>query len=145
MECLGSVLVWTVSPSCFAVYRLSARKSRKPTPIVFSTCLGAVRCCSFVQRERVPSICNPISVTVIVHGHESRRAMDKMSKLNRSRLDTTVCLHTMVGILAVGLKRSFVEDSMSWNGAALLTNTECGSVARNMLLACTMCPDRVLG
>ena len=29
--------------------------------------------------------------TVIVHGQESRRAMDKMSKLKRSRLDMSVC------------------------------------------------------
>ena len=28
---------------------------------------------------------------LIVHGQESRRAMDNMSKLNRSRLDTSVC------------------------------------------------------
>ena len=62
---------------------------------------------------------------------ESPRALDKMSKLHGSRLDTSF-LHTTVGILAVGLRRDLVEDSMSWNSVTLRTNTDRGSVVRDV-------------
>ena len=38
----------------------------------------------------------------------------------------------MVGILAAGLRRGLVEDSMYWNRATLQTNTERGSVVRDV-------------
>ena len=36
------------------------------------------------------------------------------------------------------------EDSMSWNRATLQTNTDRGSIARNVLFACAMSPEKVL-
>ena len=74
-----------------------------PAPTVLSFCTSADRCCRFSVSE---SVCLPSSIpsaltsikarlsrlqTVIVHGQESRRAIDNMSKLNRSRLNTSVC------------------------------------------------------
>ena len=53
-------------------------------------------------------------------------------------------LHTTVGILAV-VKRNLVEDSMSWNRDTLQTNTERGSVARDVPFAYTMFLDTLLG
>ena len=38
----------------------------------------------------------------------------------------------MVGILAAGLRQNLVEDSMYWNRATLQTNTERGSVVRDV-------------
>ena len=38
----------------------------------------------------------------------------------------------MVGILAAGLRQNLVEDSMYWNRATVQTNTERGSVVRNV-------------
>ena len=38
----------------------------------------------------------------------------------------------MVGILAAGLRRGLVEDSMYWNRATQQTNTERGSVVRDV-------------
>ena len=86
------MLYWAVSSSCFAVF----------TPI-FSLPVSAQSDVAVLSNE---SVCNPSSIssalssmrtrqnrlqTVIVHGQESRRAMDKMSKLHRSRLDTSIC------------------------------------------------------
>ena len=42
-------------------------------------------------------------------------------------------LQLTVGILAVGLRRNLVVDSTSWNRVTLQTNTERGSVARDVL------------
>ena len=47
---------------------------------------------------------------------------------------------TTVGILAAGLRQNLVEDSMYWNRAALQTNTERGSVARDVPFAYTTSP-----
>ena len=50
---------------------------------------------------------------------------------NPADLDwTRAFLHTMVGILAAGLRQNLVEDSMYWNRATLQTDTERGSVVR---------------
>ena len=70
----------------------------------------------------------------VIDGQESRRTLDNMSKLHRSRLDMSF-LHTTVGILAAGLRRNLVEDSMHWNRATVQTNTERGSVARDVPFA----------
>ena len=80
----------------------------------------------------------------VIDDQESQRAVDKMTKLHRSRLDTSV-LHTTVGILAVGLRRDLVEDSMSWNRVTLQTNTERGSVVRDVPFADTTFLNTLLG
>ena len=67
----------------------------------------------------------------VIDGQKSRRTLDEMSKSHGSRLDTSI-LHTMVGILAAGLRRNFVEDSMYWSSVPLQTNTERGSVVRDV-------------
>ena len=41
-------------------------------------------------------------------------------------------LHTMVGILAAGIRQNLVEDSMYWSRVTLQTNTERGSVVRDV-------------
>ena len=38
----------------------------------------------------------------------------------------------MVGILAAGLRQNLVEDSMYWSRVTLQTNTERGSVVRDV-------------
>ena len=80
----------------------------------------------------------------VIDGQESRRALDKMSKRHRSRLDTSFCTRT-VGILTVGLRRNLVEDSMSGNRVTLQTNTEPVSVARDVLFAHISFPGTLLG
>ena len=51
---------------------------------------------------------------------------------NPTDLDWTRALHTMVGILAVGLRQNLVEDSMDWSRVTLQTNTERGSVVQDV-------------
>ena len=53
-------------------------------------------------------------------------------------------LHTTVGILPAGLGQNLVEDSMYWNRAALQTNTEDGSVVRDVPFAHTTFLDTLL-
>ena len=53
-------------------------------------------------------------------------------------------LHTTVGILAAGLRRNLVEDSMYWKRATLQTNTQRGSVVRDVPFAYTTFLDTLL-
>ena len=93
--------VWFVPPSRFAF--LSARKSCtcQLTPNVVYSCLDTVRFCCFPHEN----VCQPSSLQskvrsirtrqsrlqTVIDGKESRRALDKMSKLHRSRLDMSFC------------------------------------------------------
>ena len=53
-------------------------------------------------------------------------------------------LHTTVGIFAAGLRQNLVEDSMYWNRATLQTNTERGSVVRDVPFVYTTFLDTLL-
>ena len=64
---------------------------------------------------------------------------------NSTDLDRTRALHTTVGILAIGLRRDLVEDSMYWNRDTLRTNTKRGSVVRDVPFAYTTFLDTLLG
>ena len=50
----------------------------------------------------------------VIDGQESRRALDKMSKLHKSQLDTSFCTRRS----GSSQRRDLVEDSMSWNDTA---------------------------
>ena len=54
-------------------------------------------------------------------------------------------LHTTVGILAVDLRRDIIEDSVPWHRVPLRTNTERGSVVRDVPFAYTTFLDTLLG
>ena len=56
----------------------------------------------------------------VIGGQEGRRALAKVSKLHRSRLDTSFCTRRS-GSSQLGVKRNLVEDSMSWNRVTLQT------------------------
>ena len=80
---------------------LSARKSCtcQLTPNVVHFCLDTVRFSCFLHEKRVPAFQSKVRsvrmwlsrLQTVIDGQESRRALDNMSKLHRSRLDTIFC------------------------------------------------------
>ena len=82
--------------------------------------------------------------TVTVRDLQSRRAMDKVSKLNTSRLLASVRTRRS------GSSQLALAETLS-RTACLRTELHCkparilDQFSRNVVLACTMCQDRVLG
>ena len=79
-----------------------------------------------------------------IDGQESRRALDKMSKLRRSRLDTSFFTRRS-GSSQLASDKNLVADSMSWNRATLQTNTEHGSFVRDVPFAHITFPGTMPG
>ena len=99
---------------------------------------------SFLQSMLLSLRARLSHLQTVIDGQESRRALDK--NVETPLISTGhELLHTTVGILAVGLRRNFVEDSMSWNRVTLRTKTERGSVARDVPFAYTTFLDTLLG
>ena len=80
----------------------------------------------------------------VIDGQKSRRTLDEISKSHRSRLDMSFFTRRS-GIIAVGLRRNLVDDSMYWNRATLQTNTERGSVVRDVPFVYSTFLDTLLG
>ena len=79
----------------------------------------------------------------VIDGQKSRRTLDEMSKIPQISIGHEL-LHTTVGILVAGLRKNLVEDSMYWNSATLQTNTERGSVVRDVPFVCITFLDTLL-
>ena len=76
----------------------------------------------------------------VIDGQKSRRTLDEPPQISIGH----DLLRTKVGILAAGLRQNLVEDSMHWNRATLQTNTERGSVVRDVPFVYTTFLDTLL-
>ena len=65
-----------------------------------------------------------------IDGQKSRRILDEMSKSHRSRLDTSFCTRSSGSSQLA--RHNIVEHIMYWSRVALQTNTERGSVVRDV-------------
>ena len=72
----------------------------------------------------------------VIDGQESRRALDKMSKLHRSRLDTSFCTRRS-GSSQLASDETLSRTACPGTDVTLQTNTERGSVVRDMPFAYT--------
>ena len=146
---------WFVPPSRFAF--LSARKSCtcQLTPNAVWSCLDTVRFYCFFLLFPHENVCQPSflqsklrSITARLSHLQTVIDGQKKSTSLGQNVETPIGherLHTTVGILAVGVRRSLVEDSMSWQRVTLQTNTQRGSVARDVFFAHITYPDTLPG
>ena len=148
-ESLISLHVWFVPPSFFSCLSSFTSCICHFAPIVVYSCLDTFRFCCLSSRNRVPVTFPAVKVVFDWSAAESFANGDgwpgKSTSLGQSVETPQVWignepLHTTVGILAAGLRRNLVEDNISWNRAALQTNTERGSVARDVPFAYTTSP-----
>ena len=140
--------VWFVPPSRFAFF-LSAREycTCQLTPHVVYDCLDTARCCCFprenvCQPSALQSKLRSITAESVANGD---RWVGNSTSLGINVETPQISIghelsHTTVGILAVGLRRNLVEDSVSSNRVTSQTNTQRVSVARDVLFACVTFP-----
>ena len=123
----------------------SARKSCicQLAPNVVHSCLDTVRFCSFLQSKLLSITTRLSRLRPVIDGQESRRVLDKVETPQISIGHASLCTRRSGSPQLASDETCGGQNVL--NRVTLQTNTERGSVARDVLFACITFPGTQRG